>query len=177
MAVVDRIGVPVFGPAELGRRLAEHSNAFQSRYWFEPAENAAGEPEASVWAASAPMHLVNANDLAPFSVRRETGVAVNTHSSANLSRYLGISEEDYVMMGALLGLTQWRVLERNSLLNPEDWLQEDHAPCLFTPRMTVYDYALMLERAPICAGCREFYRCLGAETELCLIRELCEALA
>lgn len=170
MAVVQKIQVAVWDCSWRAQRLAQSMNRHQTRYELTCFDSA---DDSGLYACEVSLYLAP-NPFALFSVSREDGVRLSTDDCGPISRYLGVTEDDYLLMGALLGLSQWRVLDFNPLIRPEDGMQCSDNTCLYAPRNSVRDYALVLEQAHVCSSCRQFYRCLGVETELCLIQEFAE---
>ncbi len=111
----------------------------------------------------------------PFTVGPR-GVYVTTWQSDGISRYLGISKVEYLLLQTVLGLMQWRVLALNPLIHMNDFVHLEDCHCLFAPRENFADYALLADDPCICGGCRDFYHCLGADSEflsaLCVIQDI-----
>ena len=171
MADLNKFGVAVIGPHANAALLADTMNQFQSRYALEWVhERAAFSP--------IPLRPVSVRLCEEsrwlFSVSREEGIRVSTFDSVPISRYLGVEEAEYLMLGALLAMAQWRVLHVNPLINPEDWIHEPDTGCLFSAQESVQEFALVTEHGLVCPSCSGFYCCLGAETELALILGLAE---
>lgn len=171
MGVVEKIEVAVWDCSWQAERLAYSMNRHQSRYELACVDST--NRLCRAWGQRVSLHLVS-DTRALFNVSREAGIHLSIQDSGPISRYLGVTEDDYLAMGVLLGLAQWRVLNVNELIRPEDWLHEPDGSCLYAPRRSVQDYALLLENPYLCSSCRDFYCCLGAETELCLIQELAD---
>jgi hypothetical protein len=93
-----------------------------------------------------------------------------------LCLYAGIGVDTYYLLGAALGLAQWRALAFNPLLIEEDLRHEMPSRCVLAAQHEKCDYALVLEDAFVCSGCIEFYRCLGAEREIRVVKGLLRAI-
>jgi len=108
----------------------------------------------------------------PFLVDRRQGVVVTTWQGEGLCSYARLELEEYLLLCALQGLTQWRALQLNPLLIEEDL--NHHVPplCLFAVPPTTQEYALLLEEPQICRGCLQFYCCLGAEEEIRVVQQV-----
>lgn len=171
MAGVEKIGVTVCESSARAQRIASAVNARQSRYQLVCVENPWLCRDVTL--PTTFLHLVSERRTL-FNVCRDGGIRISTHDSGPISRYLRVTEEEYMVMGVFLGLAQWRVLDGNHLIRPEDWIHDPDGSCLYSPCDSVQDYALLMENAYLCGSCRDFYCCLGAETELCLIQELAE---
>lgn len=165
------IAVAVSGCSFRGPRLVRTMNELQTRYRFDFVDETLPVDRSFVPRASLQLSR-NRHEL--FHVARYRAIRLSIHDSAPISRYLKVTEDQYLTMGALLALAQWRVLDANPLIRPEDWLHEPGTSCLYAPCERVQDYALLMEHPGVCTSCRDFYCCLGAETELCLIHELAE---
>ncbi|GMV91034.1 MAG: hypothetical protein AMXMBFR82_08120 [Candidatus Hydrogenedentota bacterium] len=107
-----------------------------------------------------------------FQIDSERGVLVSTYQSDGICRYAGMDRNDYFRLCALLGKIQWTVLQLNPLLVEEDFSHVSPSPCVYAPRPFKQDFALTLENPQLCQGCIDFYRCLGAETEILALRML-----
>ncbi|MCL4694412.1 MAG: hypothetical protein KJ060_18120 [Candidatus Hydrogenedentes bacterium] len=125
-----------------------------------------------------PFRLFITDDRDPrlFRIDSDRGVLVSTYESDGICRYAGMGRNDYFRLCALLGKIQWTVLQLNPLLVEEDFSHVSPSPCLYAPRPFKQDFALALENPQICPGCLDFYRCLGAETEILALRMLLDEL-
>jgi len=99
------------------------------------------------------------------------GVTISSKDAEGISRHAGLSVCEYLSLAALLGLVVWRALRDNPDLRFEDLLHESPENCLFATQPAICEYALLLEQPYICGGCIAFFRCLGVETEMLLLRE------
>lgn len=111
-----------------------------------------------------------------FEVNPHSGVTISTDQAAGISFFAGIPTIQYFRLCALLGLTQWRALNRNAMLVAEDLAHVEPEGCLFVQQPCKSDYALVLERPAICIGCFDFYHCLGADTEVVALAEMIREL-
>lgn len=112
-----------------------------------------------------------------YSVDRYEGVMVNTWQMNGVCQYTGLSPEAYLLVGIMLGLTQWRVLKLNPLIQSYDLGHSWPDTCLFSRPSLPQEVALMLENPTVCPGCRDFYRCLGAEEEILTVQRVMDHLA
>ena len=112
-----------------------------------------------------------------FRVDRDHGVFISTWQSRGIALYAGFSLDTYFLICALLGAAQWRVLESNPLLVSEDLIHSGDSRCLFTAQSCKQDYALLLEKPYVCRGCFEFFRCLGADSEMLALKRVLEERA
>ena len=110
-------------------------------------------------------------DKEPFLADRRFGVRITTRHAKEISRYADIPEELYLLLCSLLGLTQWRALQENPDLEPEDFLHRTDGNCLFARRGDGKLFPCLLERPHICGGCLSFYHALGADSELLALQE------
>lgn len=110
-----------------------------------------------------------------FRVQRDHGVVVSILESEGIARYLGLPRGAYLLLCSVLGLTQWRALALNPLLEPEDFAHDDPPHCVFATQPTLQHYALSFEKRFICPACRDFFRCLGAEGEILALQDLLRA--
>jgi hypothetical protein len=101
-----------------------------------------------------------------FWVDREGGVYVSSAQSDGIALYLGMPRARYLFLCALLGLVQWRALDLNPLLVPEDLLHHNPPRCVFADPMRLEDYVVTLDEVRLCPACMNFFRCLGVEPEL-----------
>lgn len=118
------------------------------------------------------LHITNEKKDALFTVDLERGITVSCYQSEGICQYANIDRETLTLICSLLGLVQWRSLNSNPLLRPEDLLVSGGGSCLFHRPEVREDYALLLDERKICAGCFEFYCCLGVEPELAALREV-----
>ncbi|HEO69896.1 MAG TPA: hypothetical protein ENN80_01435 [Candidatus Hydrogenedentes bacterium] len=138
------------------------ARGLQARFWFQ------GAP----LPGAAPLRLVDRPGAALFAVERETGGVVSTIESHGIARYLGLQRGAYLLLCSMLGLTQWRALILNPLLQPEDFAHDTPDVCPFARHACIQDYALTLERGCICRPCFAFFHCLGVEPELLALRDV-----
>lgn len=113
----------------------------------------------------------------PFVVDPDKGVAVSTWDIEGTCRYAGIDEQTYLLICSLVGIAHWRVLKSNPLLQPDDLRHPAGVHCVYADPRQVSDYALLLDSPTVCKGCTDFYRCLGADTELLALREVVDEIA
>lgn len=122
------------------------------------------------------LRITSSHLPAPYIVSREEGVAVSLWQSKGICQYARIQESSYTALCSLLGITQWRVLQSNPLLQPHDFLHPPSSQCLFATPDDFQDFALALENPRVCGGCRDFYHCLGADTELIAVIDTLSAI-
>ena len=103
---------------------------------------------------------------APYKVCPLRGVTLSMWQSEGISRYAGISQNAYLVLCGLLGISQWSVLNANPLFRPYDLIHPPDSNCLFVQPGGIENFALLLEDPQICAGCVDFYHCLGADGEV-----------
>lgn len=118
------------------------------------------------------LHITERELAAPYLADRERGVVISTWNSEGICQYAGIDEHTYLAVCSLLGITQWRALERSNLLRSEDLAHPPNVDCLFANDGLVQDFALFLESPHVCRGCIHFYHCLGVDSELVALQEL-----
>ena len=94
------------------------------------------------------------------------GVSISTSQCADISAYAGLPRRVYLMTLAMLGLVQWRALQLNPLMLPEDFFHGDSCNCLFQRRIFLEEYALVFEHPFTCAPCRNFYSALCPADEM-----------
>lgn len=155
------------------RRLIESANRAQTCYRFEPASayaQAAEPPHAP--GRRVPLTIRHEPLHGLFVTSRSDGVEISTDQSLGRCQYAGLEIQEYLLLCALLGLTQWSVLEGNPLIQPEDFSHSSEARCLFAALDVLEDYALLLESPWVCPGCTQFYHCLGADSEFQVLRDL-----
>ncbi len=111
---------------------------------------------------------------APYTVCTRRGVTLSMWQSEGISRYAGISQNTYLVLCGLLGISQWSVLNSNPLMRPEDLMHPQASRCLFVRPDGIQNFALFLEEPRVCQGCVDFYHCLGADSE---VTALLDALA
>ena len=159
------IDVLVIGDSGIVGKLIGVGNELQAQYRFtrEP------KPQA--------VRLVLSSFLTRglFCVDRARGVTLSTHESEGIAYYLGVQRETYLLMCSLVGLTKWRALALNPLLNPEDFIHREPARCMFARQPTIQHYALAFEKPHICTGCRDFFQYLGVELEILALENLFES--
>lgn len=128
--------------------------------------------------ATKPFRLCITDDLESrlFRIDSERGVLVSAYQSEGICRYAGMDRNEYFRLCALLGKIQWTALQLNPLLVEEDFSHVAPSPCLFAPRPFKQDFALALDDPQVCQGCIDFYRCLGAETEILVLQALLDEL-
>ncbi len=102
----------------------------------------------------------------PYKVCPRRGITLSMWLSEGISRYAGISQNAYIVLCGLLGMSQWSVLNSNPLLRPYDFIHPPASDCLFVRPRGIEDFALLLEDPQICGGCVDFYHCLGADAEI-----------
>lgn len=108
----------------------------------------------------------------PFRVYPEHGVIVSTWDSERVCKYTGIPLDQYLLITSLLALSKWRVLKQNCLLRPDDLRHPQGVRCVFADPGSVQEFALLLDPPAICPGCVDFYHCLGADSELIVLRQV-----
>lgn len=113
---------------------------------------------------------------APYTVCTQRGVTLSMWQSEGISRYAGISQNAYLTLCGLLGISQWSALNANPLLRPEDLMHPQASKCLFVRPDGIQSFALFLEEPRICRGCVDFYHCLGADTELTALLDALAAI-
>lgn len=107
----------------------------------------------------------------PYQVCPLRGVTLSMWQSEGISRYAGISQNAYMVLCGLLGMSQWSVLNTNPLLRPYDLIHPRNANCLFAQPGGIENFALLLENPQICGGCVDFYHCLGADGEVIALQD------
>ncbi len=157
--------VSIDGQLRIVPSLIEKAAQAQCRVKF-----VANSPEDSTDQSAPRIRITEEALPAPFLVDLEHGIRVTERSSEAISRYLGVDEGTYLALCALLGLTQWRALKRNDDLQPEDFLHRTEYRCLFAHHEPG-THALLFENPAVCPGCVDFYRALGADTELLALLE------
>ncbi|MBX7258905.1 MAG: hypothetical protein K1Y02_21255 [Candidatus Hydrogenedentes bacterium] len=101
-----------------------------------------------------------------FTVTHEC-VTVYADQAEGLCSYANLEPDVFLLLGAILGIIQWRALILNPLLASQDDLRHAQpSRCLFAEQPTKNEYALVLEDLHICRGCLQFYRCLGGEGDI-----------
>ena len=123
-----------------------------------------------------PLSIVDTAMRGLFETNPFSGVTISTDQAAGISMFAGIAPVRYLRLCAMLGLTQWRTLDRNELLFADDFAHTEPRDCLFVPQPSKAEYALALERPNVCFGCFEFYRCLGADAEVIALAEILASL-
>ena len=100
-----------------------------------------------------------------------------TWQAEGICLYAEIRRRTYLLVCSLLGLLHWRALDLNPMLVWEDLLVHEEPPaCLCAHRDTVQEYALAFENPYICKPCREFFRCLGLESDGRAIQDVLDYL-
>ena len=112
------------------------------------------------------LYLAESRSCAPFRVRKDRGAVVSTWAMDGLCRYAGVEASASMLMCSLLGLTQWRALQLNPLLEEYDFIHRCDCACLYRAIGQPEDFALLLEEPRLCGNCVEFYNCLGVEPEI-----------
>lgn len=143
--------------ARLGGRLQKQFR-FTTGPWSTP-HPASPESTVSLYITDRPSHAL-------FLVVKDRGVVVSTWRSVGICHYAHVDPDCYLITCALLGLIQWRALALNPLLRIDDFMHETPSTCLFTPVEVKQEAALLLDDPIICPGCRDFYHCLGVDSEL-----------
>ena len=153
----DRAGLPVCvsGAAPEVQRIPEIGSRAQTRYDFRLSRGI----------RSLSLRITDDHQNGLFSLA-EGGVAVSAWQSEGIARYAGIDRSAYFLLCGALGLLQYRALALNPLLEPDDFRYDNNSDCLFSLRPMKQEYALLLERPQICAGCVQFFDCLGCEPEV-----------
>jgi hypothetical protein len=101
-----------------------------------------------------------------FTVTQDC-VTVCADQCEGLCSYANLEQDVFLLLGAILGIIQWRALVLNPLLASQDDLRHSQpSRCLFAEQPSKNEYALVLEDLHICRGCLQFYRCLGAEGDI-----------
>ena len=161
------IDVFIRGEAEIVNRLTAFGQGAQNRFRFvgEPAEGAV------------PLWVTGQLTNAVYRVDRTQGVIVSTADSDRIAIYLGMCREAYLLIGSVLGLTQWRALALNPLLQTEDFLHAEPCTCAFAKQPSFGGYALALENRYICPACCDFFRCVGTELEILTVQRLLASFA
>ena len=113
---------------------------------------------------------------APFLALRDGPIRISTWQADEIAAYAGITTHEYWVICAMLGLVQWRTLQLNSLLIPEDFIHECTIHCLYGAYEERSQFSLLLEQGRVCRGCRDFYHCLGADRELLALIQTLGAL-
>ncbi|MFO7976375.1 MAG: hypothetical protein R6V12_17270 [Candidatus Hydrogenedentota bacterium] len=111
------------------------------------------------------LYVTHDHEDSLFSLR-ESGVAVSAWQSEGISRYAGINRTSYFLLCGALGLLQYRALALNPLLRSDDFLHAGKDGCLFATHHPKQEYALLMENPHVCAGCVQFFDCLGCEPEV-----------
>lgn len=122
-----------------------------------------------------PLCLATFSPHGLFHVQRDQGVVISTQESQGIAGYLGLPRGTYLLLCSILGLTQWRTLALNPLIEPEDFAHSEPSYCVFAAQPTLQHYALSFEKRYICPTCRDFFHCLGAEGELLALQDLLRA--
>ncbi len=107
-----------------------------------------------------------------FDVQPGSGVAISLCQHKEIARYARISAATYLLTAALLGITQYAVLEQNPILVPEDFRHDAPTRCLFGWSEAKQDHSLRFDEPFICPGCVQFYHCMGADRPLSALYEL-----
>jgi hypothetical protein len=140
----------------------ELAGATQSRYHFVQHAGPGAIP------------LIITQDHGPelFRIHMEEGVYVSTLQLEGISNYVGLSLEECLLVCSMLGLTNWRTLVQNPLMVDVDLYHEAKATCLFAPRDTKPEFAILFESLRLCPGCAQFYHFLSLESELLALRDV-----
>ncbi|MFP4502321.1 MAG: hypothetical protein ACLFTT_15065 [Candidatus Hydrogenedentota bacterium] len=146
-------------PSEV-RALAAHGNALQEAFHF----HAVSREDAAV------LHLEPGDRGRLWSVSRGGGVVLSTWQSREIAAYAGMTQAGYLLVGALLGLVQWRALWENPVLRGEDFIHEEPPRCLYVPRLLIEDYAVAFEHPWVCPSCWQFYSFLIPRAEVAALR-------
>jgi len=147
--------VRVLGIEPEVRLLPEVGARAQTRYEFSLSQSL----------KSLTLHVTREREEALFSLR-DYGVAVSAWQSEGIAQYAGMDRVSYFLLCGALGLLQYRTLALNPLLRPDDFLHASKDGCLFSTGCPKQEYALMMEHPHICAGCVQFFDCLGCEPEV-----------
>ncbi len=153
------VDVAVCGQPNEVRALAAHGNALQKAFRF----HAVSPEEAAV------LHLERGDRGRLWSVSRG-GVVLSTWQSREIAAYAGLPQAGYLLVGALLGLVQWRALSENPVLRGEDFIHEEPPRCLYVPRLLIEDYAVAFEQPWVCPSCWQFYSFLTPRAEVAALR-------
>ncbi len=113
-----------------------------------------------------PIHISDFTNGVLASVDRSRGILISTYQRDGICTYTGLDHGSYLLLCALLGVTQWRTLALNPLLVAEDFHHGPPCKCLFSHQPCKEDFALLLEDPEVCMSCLEFYRCLGVERDV-----------
>lgn len=113
---------------------------------------------------------------APYTVCKRRGVTLSMWQSEGICRYAGISQNAYLILCGLLGMSQWSVLNLNPLLRLEDLMHPKESKCLFVRPDGIQGFALFLEEPRVCRGCVDFYHCLGADREVIALLDTLAAI-
>lgn len=157
------VPVCVSGAAQEVQRISEIGAQAQTRYDFRLSRGI----------RSLSLRITDDHERDLFSLG-EGGVSVSTWQSEGIARYTGMERAAYFLLCGALGLLQYRALALNPLLQPDDFLYESERDCLFSLRPVKQEYALLLERPRICAGCVQFFDCLGCEPEVGALLDILE---
>lgn len=159
-----------------GITIATIANRAQSWYQFWAGDLSVAKLE-NLGRENRPAILVTEEELvAPFAISREGPIRISTWQADTIAAYTGMDTHEYWVICAMLGLVQWRTLQLNSLLIPEDFIHERTIHCLYGAYEEKSLFSLLLEQGRVCRGCRDFYHCLGADRELLALIETVDAL-
>lgn len=159
------LSVYVLGSEPEVSRIPELGARAQTRYDFRLSRTV----------RSLTMDITGERENSLFSLR-ETGVAVSAWQSEGIAQYAGIDRTAYFLLCGALGLLQYRALALNPLIQPDDFLHSSDDGCLFSTRPMKQEYALLMERPHICAGCVQFFDCLGCEPEVGALLDIIDHL-
>lgn len=101
----------------------------------------------------------------PFVLQSRRRARITTWQSSGVCFFSRLTRSDYYTLCCLLSLTQLKALTMNTLLDPDDLVCESES-CSFARRESLQEYALLFEGRSVCAGCLDFYHCLGADIEV-----------
>jgi hypothetical protein len=138
----------------------EYANSLQTHYRF------------TTEAGPADVQLAVRESAVPwlFAADRVSGIVVYRWEDDGLARYANLSGCEYLAVCSCLALVQWRALQSHALLMPEDFVHRTAGPCLFSRQRYRYEYAAALDGLTVCGACFGFYRCLGLDAELSVLR-------
>jgi hypothetical protein len=172
--IVLRVSVESVDPS--GSTIAAIANRIQSWYQFATRDPAAAAPENQGGGNRPAILLTDEELVAPFEVSRMGPIRVSTWQAENIAMYTKIDAHEYWVLCAMLGLVQWRTLQLNSLMIPEDFIHGPTIHCLYGAHEERSQFSLLLEQGRVCKGCRDFYHCLGADRELLALVETVNTL-
>lgn len=155
-------------------RFIRTAEQLQSRFLFTPGAwpstcATSENPPISLYITDRPSNTL-------FSLIPDRGVIVSTCESVGICRYACVEVEGYLLLCSLLGLTQWKTMLRNPLLQPDDFVHDEPRDCLYSCLETKGEAALLLEVPSICQGCRDFYHYLGVDDEILALSEVLDTI-